>query len=86
MIKKRKVNVQSGIKGNKKRLFDFSKMDLDLVYEELNTDFNGLTIEEVESRAEIYGLNQVAHKKIAPWYIQLFKAFVNPFILVLLLI
>lgn len=84
MMKKRKVNVQNIAKENTNRLFDFSKMNLDTVYKELNTDFNGLTMEEVENRVERYGLNQVAHEKPTPWYIQLLKAFINPFVLVLL--
>lgn len=84
MMKKRKVNIQNTAKENTNRLFDFSNMELDLVYKKLNTDFNGLTMEEVEKKVEKYGLNQVAHEKPTPWYIQLFKAFINPFILVLL--
>jgi len=34
-------------------------------------------MEEVENRVERYGSNQVAHEKPIPWYIQLFKAFIN---------
>jgi Mg2+-importing ATPase len=84
MINKRKVNTQIKIKENTNRLFHFSKLDIDKVYKELNTDFNGLTMDAVEDKVEIYGLNQVAHEKPIPWYIQLFKSFNNPFILVLL--
>lgn len=83
MMNKRKVNVQSRIKENTSKLFEFSKMSLDIVYKELKTGIRGLTMEEVENRVELYGLNQVAHEKQTPWFIQLFKAFINPFILVL---
>ncbi|ACA56178.1 magnesium-translocating P-type ATPase [Clostridium botulinum] len=86
MINKRKVNVQSIEQENTKKLFNFSKMDLQEVYKELNTDIKGLTINEVENRIEQYGLNQVEHEKPIPWYVQLFKAFINPFILVLLVL
>ncbi|NEU06496.1 magnesium-translocating P-type ATPase [Clostridium senegalense] len=84
MIKKRKVNTQSKANYSTNKLFNFSKMDLDKVYKELNTEVNGLSKEEVEKRAEIYGLNELAHEKPSPWYIQLLKAFINPFILVLI--
>lgn len=83
-MKRIKVNVQSKAKENTNRLFDFSSMNINTVYKKLNTDINGLTMEDVENRAEKYGSNEVAHEKPAPWYIQLVKAFINPFILVLL--
>ncbi|HID0838780.1 TPA: cation-transporting P-type ATPase, partial [Clostridium botulinum] len=86
MINKRKVNVQSIEQENTKKLFNLSKMNLQEVYKELNTDIKGLTINEVENRIEQYGLNQVEHEKPIPWYVQLFKAFINPFILVLLVL
>lgn len=83
MINKKKVNIQSRAKENTKRLFDFSKMDLELVYKELDTSFNGLTIEDANEKLEYYGVNEVSHEKIKPWYIQLIKSFINPFIFVL---
>lgn len=63
MINKRKVNVQSIEQENTKKLFNLSKMNLQEVYKELNTDIKGLTINEVENRIEQYGLNQVEHEK-----------------------
>lgn len=84
MINKRKVNVENRVKGNTSKLFDYSKMDLEKVYIDLDTNIKGLAVEEVENRTEKYGLNQVVHKKPTPWYIQLFKAFINPFVLVLI--
>ncbi|SFB31288.1 magnesium-translocating P-type ATPase [Clostridium frigidicarnis] len=86
MIKKRKVNAENAAKEVSNRLYDFSKMDLEMVYKELNTDSNGLTMDKVDNRVEIYGLNQVTHEKPTPWYIQLFQSFINPFILVLLVL
>lgn len=62
MINKRKVNVQSIEQENTKKLFNLSKMNLQEVYKELNTDIKGLTINEVENRIEQYGLNQVEHE------------------------
>ncbi len=84
MMKKRKVNIQNRVKENTTRLFDFSMMDLERVYDKLNTNINGLAMKEAENRFEKHGLNQIAHERPTPWYIQLIKAFINPFVLVLL--
>ena len=46
----------------------------------------GLSEQEVEIKQEKYGLNEVAHEKAPSWYSQLFAAFVNPFIGVLIII
>lgn len=86
MIKKRIFNVEDMSKKSINNLIEFSKMDLKNVYRKLNTDIEGLTINQVEKRREKWGLNQVEHEKPRPWYIQLIKAFMNPFILVLLVL
>lgn len=83
-MNKRKVNVKNRIKENTMKLFDFSRMDLEKVYDGMNTSNNGLTMEDVEKRLENHGLNEVNYEKVTSWYIQLIKAFINPFILVLL--
>lgn len=44
----------------------------------------GLTEAEVAARRAIDGLNEVAHDKPAPAWLQLLRAFRNPFVLVLL--
>lgn len=49
----------------------------------LETNEKGLSDAEARERAHIYGLNEVAHEKAPAWYIQLFQAFLNPFIAVL---
>jgi len=43
----------------------------------------GLSAAEVRERLNTYGLNEVAHEKAPKWYLQLFEAFLNPFIGVL---
>lgn len=68
------------------KFFNFSNMDLDSIYREFNTDIKGLTMDSVEYRIEKYGLNQVSYKKPTSWYIQLLRAFMNPFVLVLLVL
>jgi len=49
----------------------------------LETDEKGLSDAEARERMHTYGLNEVAHEKAPAWYIQLFQAFLNPFIAVL---
>ena len=86
MIRRRKVNTRSNVNYSTNKIFDFSKMDLDKIYKNLDTEFKGLSKEEVERRFETYGLNELSHEKPSPWYIQLLKVFINPFILVLIVL
>lgn len=84
MIKKRNVSIEKRVENSVNRLISFSKMNLEKIYKELNTDINGLSNKDIEDRVEKYGLNQVAHERPTPWFIELIKAFINPFIIVLL--
>ncbi|WP_291560108.1 MULTISPECIES: magnesium-translocating P-type ATPase [unclassified Clostridium] len=84
MIKKRNVSIEKRVENSVNRLISFSKMNLEEIYKELNTDINGLSNKDIEDRVEKYGLNQVAHERPTPWFIELIKAFINPFIIVLL--
>jgi Mg2+-importing ATPase len=52
----------------------------------LNTQETGLSSEEKQEREQEFGLNEVSHEKAPAWYIQLFDAFLNPFIGVLIII
>lgn len=83
-MKKTNINYQNKSNAIKDTLIRFSKMEVNKVFEEMNTDINGLTEIELQKRTEKYGLNRVTGEKTKPWYIQLLKAFINPFILVLL--
>ncbi|HWZ14304.1 MAG TPA: magnesium-translocating P-type ATPase [Mucilaginibacter sp.] len=49
----------------------------------LDTRISGLSSGEVRERLSQFGLNEVVHEKAPRWYIQLFQAFLNPFIGVL---
>ncbi|WP_291580587.1 magnesium-translocating P-type ATPase [Clostridium sp. UBA6640] len=84
MIKKRNVSIEKRVENSVNRLISFSKMNLEEVYKKLNTDINGLSNKDIEGRVEEYGLNQVAHERPTPWFVELIKAFINPFIIVLL--
>lgn len=47
---------------------------------------SGLSIDEVVLRTKKYGKNIVAHSKPPAWWVQLVKAFINPFTIILLII
>ncbi|MDR0232942.1 MAG: magnesium-translocating P-type ATPase [Dysgonamonadaceae bacterium] len=49
------------------------------ILQELNSNLQGLTEEEVNNRLDTYGRNVVVHDKPKPWYLQLLLAFNNPF-------
>jgi P-type Mg2+ transporter len=55
-------------------------------YALLETCDIGLTEDQIHDRRELYGLNEVAHEKAPAWYIQLFQAFLNPFIGILIVL
>ncbi len=52
----------------------------------LESDEVGLTAEVVEERQQQFGDNEVVHEKAPAWYIQLFQAFIDPFIGILIII
>ena len=63
-----------------------ASVDKDSFVHSLESHENGLTEEEVESKQQEFGMNEVAHEKAPAWYAQLFQAFINPFIGVLIII
>ena len=52
----------------------------------LNTNENGLSEDALEKKFELFGKNEVEHEKAPAWYIQLFQAFIDPFIGILIII
>ncbi len=63
-----------------------AKNSLEQTLFKLNTHLNGLTEEDARERLELYGVNQVAHEKAPPAFLQLLAAFNNPFIFVLIIL
>ncbi len=61
-----------------------ARLDVNGIFNKLASRMEGLSREEAETRLEIHGLNEVPGEKPDPWFIQLFRAFVNPFVIVLL--
>lgn len=68
---------------NKESLVYAALQDGDL-YSSLNSKENGLYDGDVEERLEEYGENEVAYARNNKWYILLIKAFINPFIGILM--
>ncbi|MCX7843733.1 MAG: magnesium-translocating P-type ATPase [Clostridia bacterium] len=81
-MKNIKKNVLTSTIMNK--LIDFSIQDIKETFAALNTAPEGLDSAEAELRLEMHGTNEIADEKAAPWFVQLIKAFINPFIGVLI--
>src|SRR5665647_1609487 len=58
----------------------------DVFFKLLQSSSNGLSESEVDAKRKIYGPNEIAHEKAPAWYVQLFEAFLNPFIVVLIIL
>ncbi|EHQ26677.1 magnesium-translocating P-type ATPase [Mucilaginibacter paludis] len=56
------------------------------IYAMLESGEGGLGRAVIEEKRRKFGLNEIQHEKAAAWYVQLFQAFVNPFIAVLLIL
>ncbi len=69
-----------------KKLVEYSKMEKYILLSTLKTREKGLDIVDVEMLSDQYKSNEISHEKAKPWYVQLAKAFANPFTLVLLII
>lgn len=68
------------------KLSEMSIKDVSKILDELNTSSKGISQEESEKRLEKYGLNEITYDKAKPWYVYLGKAFIDPFVLVLVVI
>ncbi len=61
-----------------------SKEDPPSFYTTMESSEQGLSKSEVANKKGKYGLNEIQHEKAPAWYAQLFQAFLNPFIAVLI--
>jgi len=68
------------------KLVENSKMEKYILLSSLKTREKGLDFVDVEMLSDEYKSNEISHEKSKPWYVQLVKAFINPFTLVLLVI
>ncbi|WDF54166.1 magnesium-translocating P-type ATPase [Mucilaginibacter sp. KACC 22063] len=69
-----------------KKLRDASANDQSGLFDLLQTNEGGLHADEIGGKLRLFGLNEIAHEKAPAWYVQLFKAFLNPFIAVLIIL
>lgn len=69
-----------------KKLRDASANDQSGLFDLLQTNEGGLHADEIGGKLRLFGLNEIAHEKAPAWYVQLFKAFLNPFIAVLIVL
>ncbi len=69
-----------------RKLKNASKADNPTFFTLFDSNPDGLTPEEVDKKSEHYGANEVHHEQAPSWIKQLFEAFVNPFIGVLIII
>ena len=68
------------------RLITLGRMSKSELFNELNTNINGLSNNMVEARRDKFGKNEVTHEKEAPWIVELLKSFINPFNIVLVIL
>lgn len=72
--------------GSVAKLQNASRQDDNLVYAMLETSEEGITDAAAHERTLHFGANELQHQKAPKWYVQLLKAFANPFIYILLFI
>lgn len=68
------------------KLRNASRSDDNFYFAMLDTSKEGLTSEQARERLHKFGRNEVNHEKSPAWFLQLFRAFINPFIGILLII
>jgi P-type Mg2+ transporter len=68
------------------RLINTSLESPEEILRKMDTSEQGLSEAEALARIDQFGRNEVAHEKAPTWYRQLLKAFINPFIGVLILL
>ncbi|MCX7927627.1 MAG: magnesium-translocating P-type ATPase [Candidatus Omnitrophica bacterium] len=77
---------KNGIKKLQNWDFDYISCPQEVLFSKLNTSFKGLTEQEAQSRLQQYGYNEPAKKKKRTILIQILSKFLNPLVLVLLII
>lgn len=68
------------------KLTNVARADKNFFFAMLDSGESGLTLQQVKEKQEKFGANEVAHEKAPAWYVQLFQAFINPFIAILIAI
>ncbi|WP_223583412.1 magnesium-translocating P-type ATPase [Sphingobacterium sp. GVS05A] len=68
------------------KLHEVASQDEKMACAMLESSDEGITDDMANERRQKFGLNEIQHQKAPKWYIQLIKAFANPFIYILLVI
>ncbi|MFL9483543.1 magnesium-translocating P-type ATPase [Chitinophagaceae bacterium LWZ2-11] len=68
------------------KLRNVSRTDKNFYFAMLDTKDGGLNEIQVRDKLQKFGLNEVHHEKAPAWWVQLFQAFINPFIGILIII
>ena len=68
------------------KLHEVASQDEKMACAMLESSDGGITDDMANERRQKFGLNEIQHQKAPKWYIQLIKAFANPFIYILLVI
>src|SRR5579863_4088662 len=78
-------NAQNGFDaGASTKLKNAAGTEKEFLIRMFDTSESGLNDDEVTIRQQKFGLNEIAHEKAPAWYAQLFQAFLNPFIGILI--
>lgn len=72
--------------GTSNLLIDVGRVDIDRALELTQSSRDGLEIGEAKNRLEKYGKNEIAQEKPPVWWLQLIRAFVNPFNAIIILL
>jgi Mg2+-importing ATPase len=65
-------------------LIEMAQSDVETVLRSLASSRSGLSTAESQRRIERNGLNEIANEKPPQWYVQLFKTFYNPLVILLI--
>lgn len=68
------------------KLRNAARGDQDFFYAMLSSNKEGLGPSQIAEKRKMFGLNEIQHEKAPAWYVQLFQAFLNPFIAVLMIL
>jgi P-type Mg2+ transporter len=79
-------DVNVAVERASERLIDAALTGPDEVLARLDTDRQGLPAEEAADRLTRFGRNEVAHETMPAWYRQFVKAWINPFVGILVVL
>ncbi len=82
MKKQTKTNKVAAV--DVKKLVHYARLPEDKILTKLNTTTEGLTEKMATIRLGKMGKNEIIHQKPDVWYVKLIKAFMNPFIIILI--